>query len=99
MSPTAHPLAAQRPTLWDIQARYAILIPAESVHLPAGTWLLALPPAGSDYPHAPHYRLADNQVVAIPEPLTSELAVLFSDVQALATVARLPMGDFGICSG
>jgi len=51
MTPTAYrltqPLAAERPTRWDIQARYAMRIPAESVQLPAGTRLLELPPAGN----------------------------------------------------
>ena len=91
MPPTAYrltqPLAAHRPSRWDIQARYAMHIPAESVQLPAGTWLLALPPADSDYPHPPHYRLADGRVVAIPEPLTSELAVPLTDPQALTALA------------
>jgi hypothetical protein len=103
MTPTAYrlikSLAAERPSRWDIQARCAIRFPVESVQLPAGTWLLELSPADSDYPHAPHYRLADGRVVAIPEPLTPELVVPLSDVQALATLARLPMGDFGICRG
>ena len=103
MPPTAYrltqSLAAERPSRWDIQARYAMRIPAERVQLPAGTWLLALPPADSDYPHPPHYRLADGRVVAIPEPLTPELAVPLTDPQALTALARLTVDDFGICSG
>jgi hypothetical protein len=91
MPPNAYrltqPLTAERPSRWDIQARCAMRIPAESVQLPAGTWLLVLPPADSDYPHAPHYRLADGRVVAIPEPLTPELAVPLTDPQALAALA------------
>jgi hypothetical protein len=57
MPPTAYrlikPLAAERPSRWDIQARCAIRFPAESVQLPAGTWLLELPPADSNHPHPP----------------------------------------------
>jgi hypothetical protein len=58
MPPTAYrltqPLTVERPSRWDIQARCAMRMPAESVQLPAGTWLLALPPADGDYSHAPH---------------------------------------------
>jgi hypothetical protein len=96
MTPTAYtltqPLTAQRPTRWDAQARYAIHQPDETIALPAGTWLLELPPAGSDYPHPPHYRLADGRVVAIPEPISPELAVPLTDPQALlALTAYRPL--------
>jgi hypothetical protein len=47
MSPTAYilrqPLTAKIPTRWDIHARYAMRLPDETVDLPSGTWLLALP--------------------------------------------------------
>jgi hypothetical protein len=83
MPPTAYrltqSLAAERPSRWVIQVRCAMRIPAESVQQPAGTWLLTLPPADSDYPHPPHCRLTDGRVVAIPEPLTPELAVPLTD--------------------
>jgi hypothetical protein len=55
----AQPLTTQRPTRWDIQTRYAIRYPDETVELPAETWLLNLPPNDDDYPHPPQYRLAD----------------------------------------
>ncbi|MBK7180737.1 MAG: hypothetical protein IPH82_26760 [Chloroflexi bacterium] len=49
MSPTAYilrqPVAAKRPSRWDIHARYAMRLPDETLDLPAGTWMLALPEA------------------------------------------------------
>ncbi|MBK7180370.1 MAG: hypothetical protein IPH82_24820 [Chloroflexi bacterium] len=49
MSPTAYilrqPVQAKRPSRWDIHARYAMRLPDETLDLPAGTWLLALPEA------------------------------------------------------
>jgi hypothetical protein len=82
MSPSAYilnqPVTVQRPSRWDIQARCAIHWPGESLTLPAGTWLLALPDpadAGTEsgrsgpqsYP--PHYRLADGRIVSLESPL------------------------------
>ena len=91
MTPTAfvltHPLTAQRPTRWDIQARYAMRHPDETVELPAETWLLELPPNEDDYPHPPHYRLADGRVVCLDAPLTPEQAAPLTDPQALVALA------------
>ena len=90
MTPTAfvlaQPLTAQRPTRWDIQARYAIRWPDETVELPAETWLLELPPNEDDYPHPPHYRLADGRVVCFDAPLTPERATPLTDPQALTAL-------------
>ena len=36
-------LTAKRPMRWDIQVRYALRQPDQSLTLPAGTWLLSLP--------------------------------------------------------
>jgi hypothetical protein len=44
------PLAANRPSRWDIQVRYALRLPDETVDLPAGTWLLALSEPGDVCP-------------------------------------------------
>jgi hypothetical protein len=57
MPPTAYrlikPLAAERPSRWDIQARCAIAWLEESLDLPARTWLLELPANDGDHPQPP----------------------------------------------
>jgi len=78
--PIGRPAGTSRPvTLCTSRQRACSCLPEP------GCW--PCPPAGSDYPHAPHYRLADGRVVAIPEPLTSELAVPLTDPQALTALA------------
>jgi len=88
MSPTAYvlnqPLVAHSPTRWDIHARYAICLPGETLELPAGTWLLALPSGAGD---VSHYRLADGRVVCPDAPLTPEQATPLTDPQALTALA------------
>ena len=83
MSPTAYilnqPLVTHSPTRWDIHARYAICLPGETLELPAGTWLLALP---TDTGDVPHYRLADGRVVCLDVPLTPGQATPLTDPQA-----------------
>jgi hypothetical protein len=91
MSPTAYvlrqPLVAHRPTRWDVRVRYAWRFPEETVDLPAGSWLLALPPPAGGRSAPPHYRLADGRVVALDAPLTDQEADLLTDRQALAALA------------
>ncbi|MBK9054684.1 MAG: hypothetical protein IPL78_28390 [Chloroflexi bacterium] len=88
MPPTAYilnqPLVAHYPTRWDIHARYAMRLPGETLELPAGTWLLALP---TDTGDVPHYRLADGRVVCLDAPLTPEQAAPLTDPQALTALA------------
>jgi hypothetical protein len=88
MSPSAYilnqPVTAQRPSRWDIQARCAIHWPGESLTLPAGTWLLALPDIpDSPQSHLPHYRLADGRIVSLESPLTP--------IQAQPLIASQPV--------
>lgn len=57
------------------------------VRLPAGAWLLRLPPApDTDYPYPHHYRLADGRVVAREQPLTAEEATILADTLAAASL-------------
>ncbi len=88
MSPTAYvlnqPLVTHSPTRWDIHARYAIHLPGETLELPAGTWLLALP---TDTGDVPHYRLADGRVICPDAPLTPEQTILLTDPQTLTALA------------
>ena len=88
MPPTAYvlnqPLVAHYPIRWDIHARYAVLLPGETLDLPTGTWLLALP---TDTGDVPHYRLADGRVICLDAPLTPEQATPLIDPQALTTLA------------
>ncbi|MFZ0547297.1 MAG: hypothetical protein WAM60_17765, partial [Candidatus Promineifilaceae bacterium] len=91
MIPTAfilhQPINAQRPSRWDIQARYALRLPDETLTLPTGTWLLALPRVGDDdQSPLPHYRLADGRVVALEAPLTGDQVVSLTDPQALVAL-------------
>jgi hypothetical protein len=99
MSPSAYilnqPVTAQRPSRWDIQARCAIHWPGESLTLPAGTWLLALPDpadAGTEpgrsgpQSHPPHYRLADGRIVSLEKPLTAIQAQPLIASQAVAAL-------------
>ncbi len=100
------PLVARRPTRWDIHARYALRWPDETLTLPTGTWLLALPAPGDESDansHLPHYRLVDGRVVALDAPLTVSQADLLTDAQALtALTAYRPLEqaireDWGLC--
>ncbi|MCA9976200.1 MAG: hypothetical protein KC413_10640, partial [Anaerolineales bacterium] len=90
MSPTAYilrqPVAAQRPSRWDIHARYAMRQPEESLELPPGTWLLMLPESTDGRSHPPHYRLADGRVVCLDAPLTAGQADPLTDSQALTAL-------------
>jgi hypothetical protein len=100
MSPTAYvlrqPLVARRPTRWDVRVRYAWRYPEKTVDLPAGTWLLALPPPPDGRSTPPHYRLADGRVVALDEPLTAEEVDPLTDRQALAALAAYRPLDLAI---
>lgn len=91
MSPTAfvlsQPLIAQRPSRWDIHARYAFHRSAEPLWLPAHTWLLALPEAADSPSAPPQYRLADGSVVFLEAPLTVDQADPLTDSQALTALA------------
>ncbi|MCC6607913.1 MAG: hypothetical protein IT327_32205 [Anaerolineae bacterium] len=91
MSPTAfvlsQPLTAQRPSRWDIHARYAFHRSAEPLWLPAHTWLLALPEAADSPSASPQYRLADGSVVFLEAPLTVDQADPLTDSQALTALA------------
>ncbi len=82
-----HALTARRPTRWDIQARYALRLPDETVDLPAGAWLLELSRMAGDAPHPPHYRLADGRIVCLDAPLSEAQAVPLTDQQALTALA------------
>ncbi|MFZ1397959.1 MAG: hypothetical protein WAS33_13715, partial [Candidatus Promineifilaceae bacterium] len=98
MSPTAfvlrQPLTAQRPSRWDIHARYAFHQQAEPLWLPAHTWLLALPEVADGRSAPPQYRLADGSVVFLEAPLTAEQADLLTDQQALtALTAYRPLEE------
>ena len=98
MSPTAYilrqPVQAKRPSRWDIHARYAMRLPDETLNIPAGTWLLALPeaedacpePGLKSRPHPPHYRLADGSVVCLDAPLTAVQADPLTNPQALTAL-------------
>ena len=91
MLPTAYilrqPLTARRPTRWDVHARYALRLPDESRRLPAGSWLLPLPPPDDDRPTPPHYRLADGTVICLEAPLTPAQAAPLTDTQARTALA------------
>jgi hypothetical protein len=91
MSPSAYilnqSLTAQRPSRWDIQARCAVHWPGESLTLPAGTWLLALPDlADSPQSHSPHYRLVDGRIVSLEKPLSPNQAQPLTDYEALTAL-------------
>lgn len=83
MSPTAYslrqPVTARKPSRWDIYARYAMRLPDETLDLPAGTWLLALPEAEDGRTHSPHYQLADGRIVCLDAPLTAVQADPLTD--------------------
>jgi len=89
-----HPLPAQRPARWNIHARYALRQPDETVILPPGTWLLALPNPEDSSPESgqngrfrpPPYRLADGSIICLPEPLTETQAAPLTDPQAVTAL-------------
>jgi len=75
------------PTRWDIHARYALRLPDETVDLPVGTWLLALPETEGNRDHPPHYRLADGRLVCLDAPLSDAQAAPLTDPQALTALS------------
>ncbi|MFZ0544780.1 MAG: hypothetical protein WAM60_05055, partial [Candidatus Promineifilaceae bacterium] len=82
-----HSITAQLPVRWDIHARHALCLLDETLTLPAGTWLLALPaPEEDGRSQLSHYRLVDGRVVALEGPLTDSQAVPLNDPQALAAL-------------
>ncbi len=81
------PVVGKRPTRWDIQMRYAMRLPDETVDLSPGTWLLALPEAEGGGPYPPHYRLADGTIICLDGPLTDEQAAPLTDAQAVTALA------------
>jgi hypothetical protein len=91
MPPTAlvlqQSVTARLAARWDIQARYALHRPGESLTLPDGAWLLALTDPADDQTHPPHYRLADGRVVILDAPLTEAQASPLTDPQALAALS------------
>jgi hypothetical protein len=83
-------LTAKRPMRWDIQVRYALRQPDQSLTLPAGTWLLSLPEpeetGQNGRSHPSLYRLADGSLVCLPAPLTETQAAPLADPQAVTAL-------------
>lgn len=81
------PLPFSRPVRGDIYAHPPLHQAWADLTLPAGTWLLRLPPApDTDYPYPHHYRLADGRVVAREQPLSDDEATILADTQAVAAL-------------